>query len=196
MGILEKLNNLKAMLKDMTDKDLEKLPEELKSEVKEYCSSLRETANNIGTMVEKYYRDKKNIGNMVTELRTKMNEIDIYKGLSEKQKKVIIDRIVEDGELNLLTKEDLENFIADRLKSESVDGLIKKAYSKKDIMKLGESVNPPNSNEIVNYDSGFSILQDMIKTPTGRKDALGYGIKRLMGDTNTMHHYMMLYFGV
>ena len=196
MGILEKLNNLKAILKDMVNKDLEKLPEELKPEVKEHLSSLRETANNIGTIIEKYYRDKKNIGNMITELRSKMNEIDIYKGLSDKQKNVILDRIVEDGELNLLTKEDLENFIADRLKSESVDGLIKKAYSKKDIMKLGESVNPLNSNEIVNYDSGFSILQDMVKTPTGRKDALGHGVKRLMDNINTMHHYMMLYFGV
>ena len=195
MSTLEKLNNLKVLLKDITEKDLGSLPEEIKPEAVENLRLVRETVNNTGNMIEKYYRDKHNINKMVNDLRSKMDEIDIYKGLSDTQKKSIVERIIKDENLVLITREDLEDFIEDKLKTDSVDGLIKKAYSKKDIMKLGESVNPSNSNEVVNYDSGFSILQDMVKTPTGRKDAITHGIQRLMGDVNTLRHYMMLYYG-
>lgn len=195
MSALEKLNNLKVLLKDITEKDLDSLPEEIKPEAFENLRLVRETVNNTGNMIEKYYRDKHNINKMVNDIRSKMDEIDIYKGLSDTQKKSIVERIIKDENLVLITGEDLEDFIEDKLKTDSVDGLIKKAYSKKDIMKLGESVNPSNSNEVVNYDSGFSILQDMVKTPTGRKDAITHGIQRLMGDVNTLRHYMMLYYG-
>lgn len=193
MGALEKLNNIKVLLKDVA---LDEVPEEIRPEVSENLTLIRETINNTGTMVEKYFRDKRNITQMIKDIRSKMDKIDIYKGLSEKQKSTITDKIISGNDLVLISKDELREFIEDKLKTDSVDNLIKKGYSKKDIMKLGESVNPPNSNEIVNYDSGFSILQDMVKTPTGREDAISHGTQRLMSDTNTLHHYMLLYFGV
>ena len=193
MGVLEKLNNIKVLLKDIS---LDEVPEKVRPEISENLHLIRETINNTGTMVEKYFRDKRNVSTMIKDIRSKMDKIDIYKGLSEKQKSTITDKIISGNDLVLISKDELREFIEDKLKTDSVDNLIKKGYSKKDIMNLGEAVNPPNSNEIVNYDSGFSILQDMVKTPTGREDAITHGIQRLMGDANTLHHYMMLYFGV
>lgn len=193
MGALEKLNNIKVLLKDVA---LDEVPEEIRPEVSENLSLIRETINNTGTMVEKYFRDKRSITQMIKDIRSKMEKIDIYKGLNEKQKSAITDKIISGNDLVLISKDELREFIGDKLKTDSVDNLIKKGYSKKDIMKLGESVSPHDSNEIVNYDSGFSILQDMVKTPTGREDAISHGIQRLMSDANTLHHYMMLYFGV
>jgi len=194
LGILEKINNLKMLLKDISD-HVSSLPKEVHLVIEKDTKALRDLANTMGGAVEKYFKDQLNLKQMTKDLSHKMNELDIYRGLSDRQKDIILDKIISNADLVLVNAEDLRLFIKDKLQTESVENLIKKAYSKKDIVRLGESVVPDDSGEVVKYDAGFKILQDMVKTPTGRKDAIAHGIKRLESNTTTLHYYLMLYYG-
>lgn len=195
MGILEKLNNLKAVIKDISN-NIDELPEEIKSEVDARFKALRSMVNEVGGIIEKHFKDETSLKKISKDLINRMDSLEIYKGITDRQKEAIVEKIVEDKSLVLIDSDGLSSFIEDKLKSDSVENLVKKAYSKKDIIKLGEAVVSHDSNEVVKYDAGVGILRDMVKTPTGRKDAIAYGIKRLMGNATTLQYYLMLYYRV
>ena len=195
MGILEQINNLKRLLKDIED-SAPNLPEDLVSEVDKDLKALRNLANTIGGTIEKYFKDQKNIKEISKNLLSRMDELEIYQGLTYEQKNAIADKVVGNADLILIGPEDLREFIKDKLQTESAENLVKKAYSKKDIIHLGEAVTSSDSSEVVKYDAGLKVLRDMVKTPTGREDALAHGILRLTGNSVTLHYYLMLYYGI
>ena len=195
MNILEHINKLKVLLKDISDSTGD-LPEEIKPEVDSKFKTIREILNNTGFTIEKYFKDQITLDKMSKDILDRMDTLEIYKGLSEEQKNNIVEKVIENKDLVLVGPDEMTVFIGDKLKTDSDENMIKKSYSKKDIIKLGEAVNKPDASEIMNYDAGFKIIQDMVKTPTGRKDAITNGIKRLMGNSTTLQYYMMLYYGL
>lgn len=196
MSILTQINNLKIMLKNI-DAGIPSLPKELQTIIEKDSKTLRDLVNTMGGAIEKYYKDQRNLKKMSQDLLNEMNESDIYKGLTARQKQAIVEKIISDADLVLLNAEDLRLFVRDKLQTEDDDdNLIKKAYSKKDIIHLGDAVAPHGSSEVVKYDAGFKILRDMMKTPMGRKDAITHGIKRLLSNATTVQYYLMLYYGI
>lgn len=193
MGVLEKLNKLKVLLKEISS-STEDLPKEIKPEVDENLKVIRTLVNNVGGSIEKYFKDQRTFKKIGKDIRNRMDELEIYKGLSDKRKNAIVNKIVNDKDMVLVDSSELSEFIKDKLKTDSVENLIRKAYSKKDIIKLGEAVTEPDAGEVMKYDAGMDILRDMVKTPTGQEDAITYGIKRLMGNSTTLQYYLMLYY--
>lgn len=193
MGILEKLNNLKSLLKDVSD-GTDTLPDEIRPEIEENFKVIRTMVNTAGGIIEKYFKDQRTVDKMRNELSQRMNELEIYKGLTDKNKKAIIEKVINDKDMVLVGTEELSAFIKDKLKTSSVDNLVKQAYSKKDIINLGDAVSNPESSEVVKYDAGMDVLRDMVKTPVGREDAITHGIKRLMGNSTSLQYYLMMYY--
>jgi len=172
------------------------LPEDLISEVDKEMKELRNLVNTIGGTIEKYFKDQKSIQEMTKNTLLTMDKLEIYKGLSNEQKNAIVEKIIGDADLILIGPDELKDFIKDKLETDSAENLVKKAYSKRDIIHLGEAVSSDTSSEVVKYDAGLNVLREMVKTPTGRNDAIVHGIKRLMGNTVTLHYYLMLYYGM
>ena len=195
LNILEQINKLKVSLKELNESTGD-LPEEIKSEVDSKFKTIRDMLNNTGFTIEKYFKDQRTIQKMSKDILNRMDELEIYKGISSKQKNSITEKIIEDKDLTLIGPNEVQEFIEDQLKTDSDENLIKKAYSKKDIIYLGEAVNKPDVSEVMNYDAGLKILKDMVKTPTGRRDAIAQGIKRLAGNVTTLQYYLMLYYGI
>jgi len=196
LGVLEKINNLKGLLKSI-EEDINSLPEDLITIVNKDTKSLRNLVNTIGINIEKYFRDQKNIKEMSKNILSRMDELEIYKGLSGNQKSAITNKIISNADLILIGSEELREFMQDKLQTDSAENLIKRAYSKKDIISLGDAVtSSSDAGEMVKYDAGLNVLRDMVKTPTGRKDAITHGIKRLMGNLTTLQYYLLLYYGV
>jgi len=193
LGILEKLNNLKSLLKDVSD-GTDTLPDEIRPEIEENFKVIRTMVNTAGGIIEKYFKDQRTVDKMRNELSQRMNELEIYKGLTDKNKKAIIEKVINDKDMVLVGTEELSAFIKDKLKTSSVDNLVKQAYSKKDIINLGDAVSNPESSEVVKYDAGMDVLRDMVKTPVGREDAITHGIKRLMGNSTSLQYYLMMYY--
>jgi hypothetical protein len=194
-NILEQINKLKVSLKSLSESTGD-LPDEIKPQVDMNFKTIRELLNTTGVIVEKHFKDQKTADVMSKELLDKMDTLEIYKGFSTEKKEDIVEKIVDDKDLVLLDIEGLHKFVEDKLKTEDDEALIRKAYNKKDILKLGEAVTKSNASEVMKYDAGMKVLTDMVKTPTGRKDAIAYGIRRLMGNTTTVQYYLLLYYGM
>lgn len=195
MSVLEKINNLKGFLTNL-EGDVDVLPDALVSTIDKDLKNLRNLVNTIGGTIEKYFKDQRNINNMEKNILNRMNMLDIYKGLSDKEKSSISKKIINNADLILIGPEDLKEFIQDKLQTDSAETLIRKAYTKTDIINLGEATTSSDASEVVKYDAGMNILKDMVKTPTGREDAIAHGIKRLMGNKTTLHNYLLLYYGI
>jgi hypothetical protein len=172
------------------------LPDEIRSDVDDNFKTIRELLNTTGVIIEKYFKDQRTINEMSKDLLDKMDASEIYKGFSIEKKEAIVEKIIDDNDLVLLDINGLQEFIKDKLQTEEDGILIKKAYSKKDILKLGEAVSDADASEVMKYEAGVKVLEDMVKTPTGRKDAIAHGIKRLMGNTTTVQYYLLLYYGM
>ena len=195
MSVLEKINNLKGLLTSL-ESDVVALPDALVSTVDKDLKNLRNLVNTIGGTIEKYFKDQRNINTMEKNILNRMNTLEIYKGLSDKEKSSISKKIINNADLILIGPEDLKEFVQDKLETDSAETLIRKSYTKNDIVNLGEATTSSDASEVVKYDAGMNILKDMVKTPTGREDAIAHGIKRLMGNKTTLHNYLLLYYGI
>lgn len=195
MKVLEQLNNLKTSLKAIEENSGD-LPEEVQSDFQDILTEIRESINKAGSIVEKYFTDEKTFENMGKDLQEKMAAIPIYTGLDDKIKETIIDRVIRSKDLNLLDEDQLRKFIEDRLKTGSVEDLIKKAYSKYDILKLGEAVESIEASETKKYDAGMDVLRGLASTPSGREEAIAHGTQRILKDVTTRRYYISLYYGL
>lgn len=193
--ILEQINKLKPYLKIISESTND-LPEEIKPGVDANFKMIRELLNTTGVVIEKHFKDQKTFTEMSKDLLDKMDEAEIYKGFPLQKKEAIVEKIIDDKDLVLLDIAGLSEFIKDKIDTDDDENLIQKAYNKKDILKLGEAVSSADANEVMKYDAGMKVLQDMVKTPTGRKDAIAHGLRRLMGNTTTVQYYLLLYYGM
>jgi len=196
MKILEKLNKLKDMLKDIESDSREQVPEEIVKEFSDSLLNCRNCINKTGAILEKFIKDTEVEKKFKEELEQKMKDIKIYSGLDENVKNLIIDRIIKNKNMNLLTDDGFKEYIEKQLRDYSTDDLVKKAYSKYDIMKLGESVETIESSETKKYDAGMSILRDLVKTSFGRDEAIAHGIERIMNNITAIRYYLSLYYKI
>ena len=195
MSILNQLNNLKTQL-TVLEKDIVELPEEIQEETQNNISQIRDLINRTGATIEKYFQDEKTITLISNTLRRKMDAESIYNDIPKDQKEAIIEKVIEDADINLLTEEKLREYISERLKVLPSDEFITKAYRKKDILSLGSSVTPANASNTVKYEAGLDILRDLVKTPTGREEAVANGTKRGISENTLRNEYIYLYYGL
>ena len=192
---LQKLNDLKPKLMEIEEL-ADDIPEEIREEVLNSLRSVRDMVNRTGSMVEKHFHDEKVLENMEQDIHNRMSEEQLYQTLPKERHHEIVEKVIEDPDINLLTEEELKDFVEDRLKNAGTEELITKAYSKQDIINLGDAVATKGSNETVTYEAGLDVLKGMVETPTGREDALMHGITRIMSDPTTRAHYLYLYYGM
>jgi hypothetical protein len=192
---LTQLNTIKTLLKDIEVNSSE-LPEEIQEDFKDILVEIRGLVNQAGSIVEKYFDDEETFENMKRMLENKMKSISIYDGLDKSIKDTIVDRVIRSKDLNLLTEDQLREFIEDRLKTSSVEDLVKKSYSKYDIIKLGEAVETIEASESKKYNAGLGVLRGLVSTPKGREEAIGHGVEKLMKDATSRRYYIALYYGL
>jgi len=193
---LQKLNDLKLKITELEELAEKDIPEEIQKEVVDSIQSLRDIINRIGTTVEKHFHDEKVLKNMEKDIHHRMANEELYLTIPKEKHHQIIEKIIEDPEINLLTEKELQNFVEDRLKNAGTEELITKAYSKQDIINLGDAVADRDSSETVKYEAGLDVLKGMVETPSGRDDALTHGLTRIMADPKTRAHYLYLYYDI
>jgi len=196
MKILEKLNKLKELLTDIESDSRDTVPEEISKEFMDNLTVCRNTINKTGNILEKHIKDKEIEKRYKQELKERMEDIKIYSGLDDKIKELIIDRIFINKNMNLLTDDGFSEYITKQLRECSTDDLIKKSYSKYDILKLGESIESIETSETKKYEAGMSILRDLVKTSFGRDEAIAHGEKRITSNITAIRYYLSLYYKI
>lgn len=195
MKILEQLNSLKLMLKDI-EIDAASLPVEIRRDFLDNLQEIRSSINQAGGIVEKYFKDEKAYETMKQAMLDRMGQISIYEGLDDKVKEVIADRIIRSNDMNLLTVDEFNEFVKDRLRTSSLDDLIKRSYTKYDIINLGEAVESEGASETKKYESGLGVLRGFVATPSGRNEAIAHGITKVMKDATLRKYYLSLYYNL
>jgi len=198
LALLIKLNDLKPQIQEIRQEAEQDMPssEEDAGEIMNALDELSETLTRTISLIEKHYNDERTLDRMEEDLYNKIEEEPIYEGISDEKKDQIIEKIIASPDLQLINSDDLKEYIDKDLKNSSSDELITKAYSKQDIVNLGDSVVDHEASETRKYDAGVDILRDMIETPTGREDALTFGLKRLMEDSASRLHHIYKYYGI
>jgi len=198
LALLLKLNDLRPQIQDIiseADETIQGSEEEINT-IHTSLSELSTALDSSISLIEKHYSDERTLDVMEKDLRRKMDEESIFVGISEAQKAAIVEKIISDPDTELITDEELKDYLTGELKNASTTELITKAYSKADITNLGDAVVNPGSTETKKYDAGLEILRNMVETPTGREDALTYGLKRLLDDSQSRLHYIFKYYGL
>jgi hypothetical protein len=183
------------MLKDI-EIDAASLPVEIRRDFLDNLQEIRSSINQAGGIVEKYFKDEKAYETMKAAMLDRMGQISIYEGLDDKVKDVIADRIIRSNDMNLLTVDEFNEFVKDRLRTSSLDDLIKKSYTKYDIINLGEAVESADASETKKYESGLGVLRGFVTTPSGRNEAIAHGITKIMKDATLRKYYISLYYNL
>ena len=194
MALLIKLNDIKPQIEEIRREAEEKMPGEETGGIMNAIDELSETLTRTIQLIDKHYSDERTLDIIGKDLDTKIEEDPIYEGIPEIKRNEIIEKIIAEDDMELIGEEELKEFISDELKNASSDDLVTKAYSKQDIINLGESVVDPEASETRKYDAGVDILRDMVETPNGREDALTFGLKRLLEDSASRLHHIYLYY--
>jgi len=193
MDVVEVLKKIKDELKNL---NLSNIDEEIKDDFSlQIDKCLADIAQSI-SVLDKYTSDKDTMEKMRIEIREKIEKNNIYDGLDDKTLSLIEDRIIRKKDINFLDDEGLREYIEDKLRDSSIDTLITKAYSKTDIIKLGEAINTADVTEIRKYDAGMGVIRDLVKTPRGREEAIAYGTSRLLKNVISRRYYLSLYYGI
>lgn len=198
MALLLKLNDLRPQIQDIRN-EAEETFQGSEDEIATINTSLEELSAALDrsiSLIEKHYSDERTMDIMERDLRRRMAEEPIFEGVSEENKNTIVEKVIADPDTELINEDELKDHITNELKNASTTELITKAYSKSDIVNLGDAVVKPGSSETKKYDHGLEILRNMVETPTGREDALTYGLKRLMEDSQSRLHYIFQYYSL
>jgi ERCC4-related helicase len=193
MDVVKILNKIKDELRGL---DLSSLDEEIRDDFSLQVDKCLSDITQSISIIDKYNSDKDTMEKMRIEIRDKIKKNHIYDGLDDKTLSLIEDRIIRKKDINFLDDEGLREYIEDKLRDSSVDNLITKAYSKTDIIKLGEAINTADVTEIRKYDAGMGVLRDLVKTPRGREEAIAYGTDRLLKNVISRRYYLSLYYGI
>ena len=195
MTVLQKINDLKPLLQSI-EEEIDTLPGELQEDVVKSINELRTALNNSANLIEKYYNDERLLLLIQDDLSQKMGDDPLYTGLPQEKRKLITEKIIEEDDINLIGIDELKEFILDKLKQGTPEELVKQAYSKNDILSLGDALEPNRSEELILYETGVAKLLEVVETPVGREDALAHGIKRNIDDPKLRNNYLYLYYGV
>lgn len=196
MALLIKLNDIKPQIEDIRREAEESMPGEDSGTIMNAVDELSEALTRTIQVIEKHYNDERTLDIMEKDLEKRMTEDPIYEGIPADKKDEIIEKVISNPDVQLINDEELKEHISSQLKDLATDELITKAYGKQDIINLGESVTDDNASETRKYDAGVNILRDMVETPTGREDALTFGLKRLMEDAASRLHYIYSYYDI
>jgi hypothetical protein len=194
LALLIKLNDLRPQIDDIRREAEESLPGEDTGEVMNALDELSEILSRTIALIDKHYSDERTLDIIEKDLEARIDEDPVYQGIPEIKRTEIIEKIIAEDEMDLIGEEELKEYITEELKNSGTEELITKAYSKQDIMNLGESVVDNNASETRKYDAGLEILRGMVETPNGREDALTFGLKRLLEDSASRLHYIYLYY--
>lgn len=196
MSLLIKLNDIRPQIEDIRN-DIENaiLGEEadtIMNVIDELSAALTRSIQ----VIQKHYNDERTLDLMEKDLEKRIAEESIYDGIPDDKKDEIIEKIIASPDVQLIDSEELKEYILTQLKELATDELVTKAYSKQDIINLGESVTEDDISETRKYDAGINVLRDMVETPNGRDDALTFGLKRMMSDAASRLHYIYLYYNI
>ena len=196
MAILERLNNAKIALKEL-EEESKTLPLEIKEPTIKNLEEIREQINKTASIIEKYFHDKEAFDLMKRELLEKMEEEMVYNGVPSEQRREIAEKIVRNSRLNILDNESFRKYIVNSLRTLDSVRLAQKSYTKKEIIKIGEStLTDKYAGESAKYRKGIDVLVDMIETPKGRKDALARAESRILTDSKMRLYYVYQYYGL
>ena len=172
------------------------MPGEESEEITNAIDELSDALTRAIQVIDKHYSDERTLDLIEKDLEKRIAEEPIYEGIPTDKKDEMIEKIIASPDVQLINEEELKEYISGYLKSLATDELITKSYGKQDIINLGESVTNDSASETRKYDAGVNVLRDMVETPTGREDALTFGLKRLMEDSASRLHHIYMYYGM
>lgn len=196
MALLIKLNDIKPQIEDIRREAEESMPGEESEEITNAIDELSDALTRAIQVIDKHYSDERTLDLIEKDLEKRIAEEPIYEGIPTDKKDEMIEKIIASPDVQLINEEELKEYISGYLKSLATDELITKSYGKQDIINLGESVTNDSASETRKYDAGVNVLRDMVETPTGREDALTFGLKRLMEDSASRLHHIYMYYGM
>jgi hypothetical protein len=196
MPLLKSITDLKPAVYELEKEAGRTMPDEIRDSVVQSIREIRDAVNKTASLIEKHYRDEELLANMKKNLERDMKKEPIYDGLTREMKDAVMESVIGDPEINLINEGEFKEFVLDQLKTGTPEILIKTAYSKNSIIELGDAVAARGAGQNDKYAAGMGVLSDMVKTPTGREDALSQGVARALSDPTIRRHYLNLYYGL
>lgn len=193
--LIQKLEDLKVSLDEIQQEALVEVPSEILPQISETLENVRTSLNDSASVLEQHYQDIQLSETLKKDLLQQMKEDDLYNVPEDKQL-AITDSIIDSDDKHLLSSEEFKDYITKHLRGLEDEELVTKAYSKQDIIQLGEAVVDSGVNEQSKYDAGIEVLLDMVQTPTGRDDALAHGEERILENSSSRLYHLYEYYEV
>jgi hypothetical protein len=198
MTLLSKIVELKDNLLEL-EKDAEKLPEEIRHAVLDSFKGCRENLNTAGNSIEQFYKEDEQILNIKKDLLDKMDKEKIYKGVPGEKRQEMVSKIIKGSKTIFIKEKELKDFILKSLKALSEEDLIKKAYSKEEILNMGKKLlgkEARTAAEFVKYNKGLEFFVDSLAKFSNRQDTLDLALEKIMDTPQLCTNYLYTYYGV
>lgn len=196
MKVLDSLNQIKEQLQEIKNVATERFPDDLLPGFMKSMDTLQDQLNNSAAIVEEYFQSKMSKMSLTKDLMQRMKDYEIYSALSENQKQDIAERVVENPDLDFLDEEGFRSYITKLLRDLDSNELVMQAYSKEDIVKLGQPFAPKGAGTGLKYDSGLNMLTELAQTPSGFEEAVQYGLERVLNNPTLTKKYLLSYYRV
>jgi len=196
--LLKKINELKDNLSEIEEGTTD-LPKEVRHGVQDSLKECRQALNRAGVLIEKYYTQDALTLDIKKDLLDRMNKEEIYQGVPIEKRQKMIDKIIGSKSHTLMKEQELKEYIKKTLKLLPPEDLVKKAYLKEELIKLGEMLlgeKAKNASEYVKYNEGLDLAVGSQSKFSNKQDTQEKALARIEKTPSLRTSYLYAYYGV
>lgn len=189
---LEKLIEIAEKLSDKATKIVGN------QQLDEFLSAMNNVGNSLSialSILEKESLSDLVSSDLVRDLEKQISEHPILSKVPEEVKALVIQKMLNAGR-GVASKEDLISFLQKSLRSLSNEDLVKKAYGKDEIIRVGRSVIEDKVGDSVLYSRGLEILTEETVEPENLNNVYALIIKRTLRDPKEIEQLVYQYYGI
>jgi len=196
--ILKKINELKDSLSAI-EEEATHLPAEIRQEVQNDLKGCRQSLNQAGTSLEKHYKQDDLTLDIKKDLLDKMDKEEIYQGVSMEKRQRMVEKIIGSSKHIFLKEQELHEYIKKTLKLLTPEDLVKKAYSKGELIKLGATLlgkKAKSASEYIKYNEGLDFAVGSQSKFSNKQDTQDKALARIEKSPSLRTSYLYAYYGV
>lgn len=190
----EKIEEIRKLASDIVN-DMGSYPPELRSVFQDFSETVVPACDDALKAIDKAKSDSKAEQDLKAEISAQMDP-EMFADFSAEEKEEIVNQIFESSSKVVLTPEKLKEWLVATFRKLDEDDLVTSAYTKAEIIRIGESLAPKGSSDSTKYNKGFQASKEICSTPSGRDGAISYGVNSILSDPKRRKAYIKSYYGV
>ena len=199
MAILKQINEIKDLLSKV-EKEALQLDKEIQHQVLDSLKDCREALNQAGASLEKHSKQDEMTLDIKKDLLDKMEKDELYHGVPQDKRQKMVDKIIESSTHIFMKERELKEYLTKTLKFLKPEDLVKKAYTKEELVKLGTTILGPekskNASEYLKYNEGLDFAVSSQAKFSNKQDTEDKALQRILKNPSLRTSYLYAYYGV